>query len=72
MPSSALLLAVTSLSLTPAPEEISSPVWKLSLAVTSSKLTAPELIERVTGGPIQVEPYIRYLRSKFGEIYDLS
>ncbi len=36
-----------------------------------SKYTAPELIERVTGGPIRIEPYIRYLRSKYGELYTL-
>ena len=36
-----------------------------------SKFTAPELIERVTGGPIQIEPYIRYLRDKYGGIYTL-
>jgi carboxypeptidase Taq len=36
-----------------------------------SKFTAPELIERVTGGPIRIEPYIRYLRNKYGELYDL-
>jgi carboxypeptidase Taq len=36
-----------------------------------SKYHAPELIERVTGGPIRIEPYIRYLRSKYSEIYGL-
>ncbi len=36
-----------------------------------SKYTADELIERVTGGPLSVEPYVRYLRSKYGELYDL-
>jgi carboxypeptidase Taq len=36
-----------------------------------SKYTANELIERVTGGPLSVEPYIRYLRTKYGELYDL-
>ncbi len=36
-----------------------------------SKYPAAELIERVTGGPMQVEPYIRYLRSKYGELYCL-
>jgi carboxypeptidase Taq len=35
------------------------------------KYTASELIERVTGGPLTIEPYMRYLRSKFGELYDL-
>lgn len=36
------------------------------------KFTAPELIERVTGGPLTIEPYMRYLRTKFGELYDLN
>jgi carboxypeptidase Taq len=36
-----------------------------------SKYTAPELIERVTGGPIRIEPYIRYLRGKYGQLYTL-
>jgi carboxypeptidase Taq len=35
------------------------------------KLTAEELVQRVTGGPITIEPYMRYLRSKFGELYSL-
>lgn len=34
-----------------------------------SKFTASELIERVTGGPLDVGPYIRYLRAKYGELY---
>jgi carboxypeptidase Taq len=36
-----------------------------------SKYNAPELIERVTGGPLTIEPYIRYLRTKYGELYAL-
>ena len=36
-----------------------------------SKYTAPELIERVTGGPLRVEPYISYLKAKYGELYRL-
>ena len=36
------------------------------------KFTAAELTERVTGGPLSVEPYIRYLKTKYGELYDLS
>jgi carboxypeptidase Taq len=36
-----------------------------------SKFTAPELVERITGGPIRIEPYIRYLRTKYGELYQL-
>lgn len=35
------------------------------------KFTAEELVQRVTGGPITIEPYMRYLRSKFGELYSL-
>ena len=33
--------------------------------------TAAELVERVTGGPLRVEPYIRYLREKYGALYTL-
>jgi carboxypeptidase Taq len=36
-----------------------------------SKFTTQELVQRVTGNPIQIEPYIRYLRAKFGDLYDL-
>jgi carboxypeptidase Taq len=36
-----------------------------------SKFTAAELTERVTGQPLTIEPYIRYLRAKYGELYDL-
>jgi carboxypeptidase Taq len=34
-----------------------------------SKYTAPELIERVTGGGLDVQPLMRYLREKYGEVY---
>jgi carboxypeptidase Taq len=36
-----------------------------------SKFTANELMERVTGGPLSIDPYIRYLRQKYGELYSL-
>ena len=36
-----------------------------------SKFTAAELVERATGGPMSVEPYMRYLWSKFQPIYGL-
>lgn len=36
-----------------------------------SKYTAPELIERVLGAPLTIDPYIAYLKSKFGELYAL-
>lgn len=35
------------------------------------KFTAPELTERATGGPIRIEPYIAYLKKKYGELYPL-
>jgi carboxypeptidase Taq len=34
-----------------------------------SKFTAEELIERVTGAPLSIDPYINYLKGKFGELY---
>jgi carboxypeptidase Taq len=34
-----------------------------------SKYTAPELVERVTGGPMRIEPYIEYLRGKYESLY---
>jgi carboxypeptidase Taq len=37
-----------------------------------SKFTANELMERVLGGPLSIQPYIGYLRQKFGELYDLG
>ena len=36
-----------------------------------SKYTAPELIARVTGGWLEVEPLLNYLNKKFGELYSL-
>lgn len=36
-----------------------------------SKFTTSELVERVTGGSLRVEPYIRYLRGKYQELYAL-
>jgi carboxypeptidase Taq len=35
------------------------------------KFSASELMERITGGSLSVEPYLRYLRSKYGELYQL-
>ncbi len=37
-----------------------------------SMFTTQELVERITGGPIRIEPYIRYLKRKYGEIYGIS
>jgi carboxypeptidase Taq len=36
-----------------------------------AKFSAAEIIERATGGPLSIEPYIRYLRTKYGELYSL-
>lgn len=35
------------------------------------KYQANELIERVTGGPLTIDPYINYLKTKYGELYQL-
>jgi carboxypeptidase Taq len=35
------------------------------------KFGAEELVRRATGAPISPEPYLRYLKTKFGEIYGL-
>ena len=35
------------------------------------KYTATELMESATGGTLSIEPHVRYLRSKFGDLYDL-
>ncbi len=37
-----------------------------------AKFTASELVQRVTGGPLTIAPYIQYLKTKYGEIYQLS
>jgi len=35
------------------------------------KFTIPELVERVTGGELTTELYLRYLDTKYGTLYDL-
>jgi carboxypeptidase Taq len=42
-----------------------------NIYVHGSKFTAPELIQRVTGGGLDVQPLIRYLRGKYGALYAL-
>ena len=37
-----------------------------------AKYTASELVERISGGPLTIEPYIRYLNAKFGDLYELN
>jgi carboxypeptidase Taq len=36
-----------------------------------SKFTAAELVERVTGDPLTIDPYVAYLNEKFGSLYGL-
>ena len=36
-----------------------------------SKFTTDELLGRVTGESLRIEPYIKYLRDKYGELYTL-
>ena len=36
-----------------------------------SKFTAAELLEKVTGSKLNVKPYLRYLKHKYGELYKL-
>ncbi len=35
------------------------------------KFTATELVQRATGEPMRIEPYVAYLRQKYGELYTL-
>lgn len=35
------------------------------------KYTAAELVERISGGPVRIGPYIQYLKQKYGELYQL-
>lgn len=44
---------------------------KQNLYRHGSKFTPNEIIERITGSALRIEPYIKYLRSKYGEIYKL-
>ena len=36
-----------------------------------SKFTAAEVVERATGSPLSIDPYIEYLKGKYGELYTL-
>jgi len=44
---------------------------KESIYQHGRKFTASELAERVTGGPMRIEPYLHYLRTKYRELYTL-
>jgi carboxypeptidase Taq len=36
------------------------------------KFTAPELVERATGEPLSIKPYLSYLKTKYGALYGLQ
>lgn len=35
------------------------------------KFTAPEIVERATGSPLTIEPYLRYLKTKYSKLYKI-
>ncbi len=37
-----------------------------------AKFTAAELVPRATGQPLSIDPYVRYLRTKYGQLYNLN
>jgi carboxypeptidase Taq len=37
-----------------------------------SKFSSSELLERVVGGPIAVDPFIDYLKQKLSQVYELE
>lgn len=43
-----------------------------NIYATGSKYTAPELLDRVLGEPLTIDPYMTYLRNKFGDLYGLN
>jgi len=45
---------------------------KESIYQHGRKYTANELVKRATGGPMSIEPYIRYLKTKYSELYKLA
>lgn len=44
---------------------------RATLHVHGRKFTPTETLQKVVGGPIDVGPYVRYLKGKFGDIYGL-
>ena len=36
------------------------------------RLTPTEIVERATGRPIEVAPYVKHLREKYGELYGVE
>lgn len=47
-------------------------MWMMENVYTHGKKFAPgKLIEKITGGPLNVRPFISYVTEKYGDIYDL-
>jgi carboxypeptidase Taq len=44
---------------------------KSNIYTHASKYQPNELIQRVTGGSLRIEPYINYLKTKYGELYKI-
>jgi len=45
---------------------------KEHIYVHGSKFTADELVKRVTGGPMSIDPYLQYLWAKYQPLYGLA
>jgi carboxypeptidase Taq len=45
---------------------------KASIYTHGRKFGVDDLVQRATGQPMQIEPYIGYLKSKYGALHDLS
>jgi carboxypeptidase Taq len=43
-----------------------------NLYTHGAKFTAAEIVEKVTGGPLSIGPYVDYLRRKYSEMYQLK
>jgi carboxypeptidase Taq len=44
---------------------------RVNLHQHARKFTSPELLKRITGDGLDPAPYLKYLKTKFGEIYGL-
>ncbi|HSJ54846.1 MAG TPA: carboxypeptidase M32, partial [Anaerolineae bacterium] len=40
--------------------------------VRGAKDTPAELVQRVTGGPMRTEPFLQYVKAKYGELYGIG
>lgn len=45
---------------------------KLNIYQHGRKYTAPELLERVTGNGLSIDPFMNYIRNKYGYLYNLK